>query len=250
MLRISAQHRIGGHGPEGWLVALAVLVSACTADPGASGAVDTTSLTLSTRRRIMFVRRTSTLLAGVILLAVAGCGGTDSSSTDPAGATSTAAASRTAPAESTAPPSSQPVAKDTPAAREKVVVNAEGGGAGKGLCTLFSAGELSSRLGAELGDGEISGPLDSACQWTVKTGSGNVMIQRIPASFWSAPTQRKSYKALTGIGDKAYTSPGMFDGDWDAAAMHGKFMTIASLNGPNANAPTATALLKETLTRG
>jgi hypothetical protein len=192
----------------------------------------------------MFVRRTGTLLAGALLLAATGCGGSDSNSPDAAGATP---AGSTSP---TAPPSSQPAAKDTPAAREKVVVSAEGGGAGKGLCTLFSAGELSSRLGAELGDGEISGPLDSACQWTVKSGSGNVMIQRVPASFWSAPTLGKNYKALTGIGDKAYTSPGMFDGDWDAAALHGKFMTIASLNGPNANAPTATALLKETLARG
>jgi hypothetical protein len=56
----------------------------------------------------MFVRRTSTVLAGAILLAVAGCGGTDSNSK---GAADPAAADSTAP---TAPPSSLTV-KSVPA---------------------------------------------------------------------------------------------------------------------------------------
>jgi len=37
MFRISAQHRIGGRGLVGWIAVAAVLVSACTAEPGASG---------------------------------------------------------------------------------------------------------------------------------------------------------------------------------------------------------------------
>jgi hypothetical protein len=200
----------------------------------------------------MSVRRMSGLLAGVILLTVTGCGGgEDSPAAAPTTTSSAVGKEPTNPASEQNPASAQPAAKDTPATRTKVVVDAEGAGAGNGLCTLFSTAEMSERLGLEVEAGQVGGPLDSACQWNVIAESGgNIAIQRVPASYWSAPTMGKDYHPLAGVGTKAYTAPGMFPGEWAAAALHGKVMTMASLVGPKASAASAAALLKEALARG
>ena len=190
----------------------------------------------------MSVRRTA--VAWLILLALAGCG--SETKADPAAGEASTPPGSTQP---TIPAGDQSSPATKAPIREKVVVDAQGGGAGKGLCTLFTAAELSGRLGFELGDGVIAAPLDSGCQWTGTVERGRVMIQRTGDDFWSVPKGQKGYKALTGIGDKAYAAPGMFK-DWTAAALHGKYMTIVSVKGPDAGAAKAAELLKETLTRG
>ncbi|TWD82074.1 hypothetical protein FB561_3200 [Kribbella amoyensis] len=193
----------------------------------------------------MSVRRTAAAVAGLILLATTACGGGDES---PAAAP----AAKTSTSQPTDPQASEkPAAQDSAPVRTKVVVDAQGGGAGQGLCTLFSQAEIAERFGGEVGAGQVSGPLDSACQWsaTADTG-GSIMIQRVPAGFWSPPTMAKNYKVLTGIGDKAYSAPGMVDGDWDAAALHGRYVTVANQSGPKASADGAVALLREVLARG
>lgn len=196
----------------------------------------------------MTVRRTSGWLTGLVLLAVAtGCGSdSDGAATGSTPApTSTGATSAPAPSQS-----EQPVAQDSPAKRQKVKLDASGGGAGVALCTLFSTAEISERLGKEVGEGKPGGPLNSLCRWEVTGGeSGYVQIQRVPADFYVAPTGSAGYKELRGVGKEGYVD-GTGD-DWEAAALHGDVMTSASLARSSKATPAgATALLKETLTRG
>lgn len=134
--------------------------------------------------------------------------------------------------------------------RKKVVVGPDGGGAGEALCTLFSTDEVTARLGLPVGAGEVSGPQDSACQWSVDSAEGGfVQIQRVDASYWTEPSLSKSFKKLAGVGKKAYTDTG-FPGEWTAAAQHGKVMTVVGMRSGKASREAAAALLKETLARG
>lgn len=198
----------------------------------------------------MTIRRTSGWLVGLVLLAAAtGCGSDSDSGGDTTGSepAPTSAGSTSAPAPSQ---SEQPAAQESPAKRQKVKLDASGGGAGVALCTLFSTAEISERLGKEVGEGKPGGPLNSLCRWEVTGGeSGYVQIQRVPADFYVAPTGSAGYKELRGVGKEGYTD-GTGD-DWEAAALHGEVMTSASIaRSPKATPAGATALLKETLARG
>jgi hypothetical protein len=190
-----------------------------------------------------FQRLSVLVLLLSVVTAVAGCGDDDQAAAaagDPAPGTS--ASTTTEPGPSKNQPA-QPV-------RKKVVVGPDGGGAGEALCTLFSSEEITARLGLPVGAGVISGPQDSACQWSVDSEDGGfVQIQRVDAEYWNEPTMSTSYKKLSGVGQKAYTDTG-FPGEWAAVALHGKTMTAIGMRNGKASREAAAALLEETLTRG
>jgi len=71
-------------------------------------------------------------------------------------------------------------------------------------CTWFTAAEIAARVGANVSDGQVDGPLGTSCQWKGADGV-SVQLQIVrDASFWSLPAAAPGYAALPGIGKAAY----------------------------------------------
>lgn len=127
---------------------------------------------------------------------------------------------------------------------------ADKGSFGAQLCDLFTTAEMSKVLGTKAAEGSVGGPLDTQCQWVMKNGDGYASIQELPADYWSPPSADDNYQKLTGIGDEAYTAPGI--GGWDAGAMAGNGMVVVSIwdgTDTRGTPDAAIAFLKETMKR-
>jgi hypothetical protein len=122
---------------------------------------------------------------------------------------------------------------------------------------MFPKGDISTLVGAKVGNGETSGPLGSACSWSYEESSGYVMIQQLSSDYWNPPIGCPDWpkcpegRAVPGIGDQAYVGPGLLGG-WDAGVLLGDTMIIAGVNDgseSNDTSEQAIALLKETVKR-
>lgn len=137
---------------------------------------------------------------------------------------------------------------EAPKERKKPTMDEQGGGAGDALCTLFTTKELADRIGDELTDGEVAGPLGSACQWSGTTDERAVFVQvqMAPPKYWSKP--KTGYQDLSGIGKEAYSSSGMIAG-FEATALTDDAVIAVSVAGTKESADLAADLLRTTFER-
>lgn len=111
-------------------------------------------------------------------------------------------------------------------------VDGEGGGAGIGLCKLFTADEIAKYLGAPAKDGKVTGTRDSACTWKASGSSAYLTIEMHLAADFNPPTAAPQYRELTGLGDRAYAAA--YDLNlWNAVALRsGRDMTRVVVHSP------------------
>ena len=112
-------------------------------------------------------------------------------------------------------------------------------------CKLFSPGELSKFVGMPLAPGRVAA-MGSGCQWLASSGDGSALIQVVPARYHEPHSGAPGFKKLPDIGNRGFVENDM---GWRAGAITGSESVVVSVSGPAANAATAIALLKETITR-
>jgi hypothetical protein len=115
------------------------------------------------------------------------------------------------------------------------------------ICSLFSAAEIKALLGASVGDGKVTGPLGSACQWDGTEGV-YAQIQLInDPQYWEKHTGAKGYAVLRDIGKEAFVASSL--GGWEAGTVTDKFVVFVSLSGGSASSDSAVGFLRRTLER-
>ena len=112
-------------------------------------------------------------------------------------------------------------------------------------CKLFTLGELSKFVGMPLAPGRVAA-MGSGCQWVASSGDGSALIQVVPARYHEPHSRAPGFKKLSDIGTRGFVENDM---GWNAGAIIGSESIVVSVTGPAANAATAIALLKETITR-
>lgn len=124
--------------------------------------------------------------------------------------------------------------------------DAKGSAANNPVCKLFSAKEASVYAGKKLqaGDNAAGG---TGCQWaTGPDDAGMVQIQVVRLREATPPSGAPGFRELPDLGKDAYV---VEQYGWDVGAPQGKDYVLVTVKGPNANATTAIALMKETLKR-
>jgi hypothetical protein len=140
----------------------------------------------------------------------------------------------------------QGVPQDAKKARDRLTGDAAGTAANNPQCKLFTPAEAGKYIGEPVAAGQ-NAAMGSGCQWTAKGDGGDVLVQVVPANYFTPPKLAKGYKELTGIGSKAYVVPEM--GGWVAGALVGSDGVLVSVAGKAASETQAVALLQETLKR-
>jgi len=112
-------------------------------------------------------------------------------------------------------------------------------------CKLFTPGELLKFVGKPLAPGSVAA-LGSGCQWPATSGDGSALIQVVPARYHEPHSGAPGFKKLPDVGTRGFVENDM---GWTAGAIVGSESVVVSVTGPAANAATAIALLKETITR-
>lgn len=111
-------------------------------------------------------------------------------------------------------------------------------------CGVFPMSQVRSWFGKEVASRPMrGGPQETGCQWLPKDGSpGGLALMVGAAASYSPPTRRFGYKALSGIGEKAYFVP--IQGGWEAGALKaGKSVWMRSPNLSNKIATTALSMV-------
>ena len=123
------------------------------------------------------------------------------------------------------------------------------GGTGVGICARFSSADITALAGSEVGEGQVAGPLDSACAWDFTT-DGMVMVQAMTPDFWSSFPQEgdPDYEELDGIGNEAFIQPSLVSG-WTAAALYDDRLLLADVSGPTATPELAVHVLEGVVPR-
>jgi hypothetical protein len=128
-------------------------------------------------------------------------------------------------------------------------IDQQGGGAGIGLCALYTQAEIDAYLGRPARAGKVTGSSDSGCTWKV-IGDGNSYLQLemlLPSRF-SLPTQAPGYRELSGLGDQAYAA-GFGLNAWNAVALiRDRYLVRVVVKSP-LTADDAVTILTETLKR-
>jgi hypothetical protein len=115
------------------------------------------------------------------------------------------------------------------------------------ICSLFTAAEIKALLGASVGDGKVTGPLGSACQWNGTEGV-YAQIQLInDPQYWEKHTGAKGYAVLRDIGNEAFVASSL--GGWEAGTVTDRFVVFVSLSGGSASSYSAVGFLRRTLER-
>ena len=118
------------------------------------------------------------------------------------------------------------------------------------LCSLFTATEIKELLGASVGDGYVTGPLDSACRWDNSRSDESAIyaqIQMMDTESWEKHTGAQGYEVLHGIGREAFVASSL--GGWEAGTLRDKDVIFVSVNGGLASRDTAVKFLRDTLAR-
>jgi len=110
------------------------------------------------------------------------------------------------------------------------------------VCGMLSSSNLRSWFGKEMvvrPNADL--PQARGCQWVPADGSaGGLVVTIAPARYYVAPKLGAGFKALSGIGDKAYIVPSL--GGWEAGAVKGK--NTIGIRTPSMSQEKAIALLK------
>ena len=119
------------------------------------------------------------------------------------------------------------------------------------ICSLFSAAEIKALLGASVGDGKVTGPLGSACQWDGSSDGDEPVYAQIQLindpQYWEKHTGAKGYAVLRDIGKEAFVASSL--GGWEAGTVTDKFVVFVSLSGGSASSDSAVGFLRRTLER-
>lgn len=118
------------------------------------------------------------------------------------------------------------------------------------LCSLFTATEIKELLGASVGDGYVTGPMDSACRWDNARSDESAIyaqIQMMDTDSWEKHTGAQGYAVLHGIGREAFVASAL--GGWEAGALTDKNVIFVSINGGASSRDTAIRFLRDTLAR-
>ena len=120
------------------------------------------------------------------------------------------------------------------------------------LCSLFTKAEIKEFLGTPVGDGEVAGPLGSACQWDGSSAGDEAVYAQIQlingTRYWEKHTGAKGYEVLRGIGKEAFVASSLGAG-WEAGTVTDKAVVFVSLSGGSASRDTAVRFLRSTLER-
>jgi hypothetical protein len=116
-------------------------------------------------------------------------------------------------------------------------------------CALFSRQEISSLLTLPVNEGEVAGPLGTACQWDATSDdAAYVQVQIIPGDdYWSNPIRAAGYEAVSGIGREAYVHPEF--GGWTAGALTDTAVAAVAMAGGAASRDAAVGLLRSLVQR-
>ena len=119
----------------------------------------------------------------------------------------------------------------------------------EGLCSLFAREEIEGLLGTPVENGDVTGPLGTACQWNGSADdSAYAQVQVISdTSYWEKPTLAKGYEELDAIGKEAFVVPEL--GGWRAGAVTDASVIMVSVSGGTSNRDTAIRLLRNSLER-
>jgi hypothetical protein len=121
-------------------------------------------------------------------------------------------------------------------------------GTADGLCSLFTVEELSAFAGVPLDPGQVTGPLDTVCNW-LGDGEGYALVQWIDdVDYWSTPDLAPGFTPLEGIGVEAFVLPER-DDEWAAQALLEDGIAAVGIRGPAVNQEAAVALLETFLAR-
>ncbi len=178
-----------------------------------------------------------------LVLVLTACGGSEGSGT-PSDEPNAAPSTEPGPSPGTAPSSTAP--STVPAATGPVVLDERGGGAGPQVCSIIAASRVEDWLGGALNPAEVAGPLESGCEWDVVDGEAALMIQAMSADFYVEAEGSTGSEPLAGVGDDAYTAPGLFD-DYTAWARVGELMMLVSVEGTDDDKGLATEIMRGTI---
>lgn len=113
-------------------------------------------------------------------------------------------------------------------------------------CKLFTPAEIAKFVGEAVSPGRDAA-MGSGCQWLALNGSGNVLVQVVPARYHEPPSAADGFKRVPDVGGKGFVVPEM--GGWGAGAIAGEQAVRVSLAGAAASEANAIALLTETIKR-
>jgi hypothetical protein len=114
-----------------------------------------------------------------------------------------------------------------------------------GVCAMLSSGELHSLWGKDMKLRDAPGlPQAQGCDWEAADGHGGFLTVRVvPARYYTEPKLGNGFKALTGIGDKAFVVQDL--GGWNAGARKGAKAVVIHVDGGKTNQGTAVTLITE-----
>ena len=124
--------------------------------------------------------------------------------------------------------------------------DAKGAAANNPQCKAFTSAEAGKYIGEPV-SGPNNAAMGSGCQWLARDGSGDVMVQVVPAQYHTQPSAAPGYKEVAGVGEKGFVAPEM--GGWQAGAIAGANAVEVSVKGATASPESAVALLKEAILR-
>lgn len=122
----------------------------------------------------------------------------------------------------------------------------KGAAAGNPVCALFKSKELEAYVGEPLGKPE-NAAMGTGCQWPAKDGTGDAMVQVVPAAYYEPHDLAESYKEIAGLGEAAFSEQA-YDG-WLASALVGEEAISVMASGDKATRESTEALLRETIRR-
>jgi len=112
-------------------------------------------------------------------------------------------------------------------------------------CQLFSKAEVSQYIGTAVSEMN-NAAMGTGCQWVDKDADNSMMVQIVPADYYSAASGVESYKKLPDVGVRGFV---VLDMGWTAGAILGEEFVVVALDGTGASEAKAITLLKETLKR-
>jgi hypothetical protein len=119
----------------------------------------------------------------------------------------------------------------------------------RGLCSLFAAAEIGRMLGRAMSEAQVSGPLDTVCQWESPTDEeAYAQVQVIDdTQYWETRSGVRGYETHPDVAHEAFTAPEL--GGWVAGALTDSRVVFISVNGGNSSRELALEMLRTALRR-
>jgi hypothetical protein len=144
----------------------------------------------------------------------------------------------------TADPTTPEGTAAAPGNRGGGVVLGPDSGVGAQICSRLTREDIAALAGSAVREGQVAGPLGSACSWDFET-TGGVFVQLVTPDYWTSVEnpQDSFYRSLPGIGHKAFVQPNLGGRGWVAAALFADRIVLVDLRGPTSTPELATGVL-------